>query len=230
VTEGVEIRRAVPADIPVLAGVLMRAFLDDPVASWAYRPERLRPRALERFQAIRLRQLIAQEEVWTTADLSCAALWAPPGHWHSTLLETAQLLPSFGHPRLLARVPLMAAGWERLERVHHPRQPPHFYLAVLGTDPSAQGRGLGSAVLRGVFDQCDNDGAGAHLESSHEDHPNQHAGMPCYLESSKESNISFYERFGFEVLEEIKLLRGPPMWKMWRDPPARSSTVFPGRA
>jgi ribosomal protein S18 acetylase RimI-like enzyme len=193
------IRRAVAADIPALAGVLARAFQDDPVATWAYRPEHLRPRALERFQATRLRQLIVHEEVWTTDDLSCAALWAPPGHSHSSLRETAELVPAFAHPRLLWRVPLVALGWDGLERAH-PRRPPHFYLAVLGTDPSAQGRGLGSAVLAGVLEQCDRDGVAA------------------YLESSKERNVDFYARHGFRVLERIELLRGPPMWKMWRDP------------
>jgi GNAT superfamily N-acetyltransferase len=198
VTGGVEIRRAVAADIPALTSVLTRAFLDDPVAAWAYPPERLRPRALERFQATRLRQLIVHDEVWTTSELNCAALWAPPGHWHSSLLETAQLLPAFARPRLLVRVPLVAVGWERLERAH-PRSPPHFYLAVLGTDPSAQGRGLGSAVLQGVLDQCDSDGVAA------------------YLESSKERNVDFYARHGFRVIERIELLRGPPMWKMWRE-------------
>jgi GNAT superfamily N-acetyltransferase len=188
-------------DVPVLAGVLARAFMDDPVASWAWRPEALRPAALERFQARRLRQLIAKEEVWCSEDRGCAALWAPPGHWHSTLRETAELVPCFLRPRLFARMPLVALGWEKLDR-SHPREPEHFYLAVLGTDPSAQGRGLGSAVLRGVLDQCDNDGVGA------------------FLESSKESNIAFYARHGFRVTEEIRLIRGPSMWKMWRDPPS----------
>jgi len=216
------IRRAGASDIPELARMLARAFLDDPVATWAYPPERLRGRALERFQATRLRQLIVHEEVWTTDDLRCAALWAPPGHTHSTLLETAQIVPAFAHPRLLWRVPLVGLAWDRLERAH-PRTPPHFYLAVLGTDPSAQGRGLGSAVLAGVLDQCDADGVAAYLESSNEDRVNRYAGTPCYLESSKERNITFYERFGFKVLEEIKLLRGPPMWKMWREPPVAPS-------
>jgi ribosomal protein S18 acetylase RimI-like enzyme len=193
------IRRATAQDIPVLAGVLSRAFMDDPVASWAWRPDTLRPAALERFQATRMRQLIAHEEVWCSEDRTCAALWAPPGHWHSTLRETAQLVPSFLRPSLFARLPLIALGWEKLERAH-PREPAHFYLAVLGTDPAAQGRGLGSAVLRGVLDQCDRDRVGA------------------FLESSKESNIAFYARHGFRVTEEIRLLRGPTMWKMWRDP------------
>jgi ribosomal protein S18 acetylase RimI-like enzyme len=195
------VRRATAPEIPALARMLARAFLDDPVASWAWRPDGLRLGALERFQAIRMRQLIGGEEVWTTDELTCAALWAPPGRWHMTLRETAMLLPCFLRPSLFVRMPLVALGWEKLERAH-PRKRPHFYLAVLGTEPEAQGRGLGSAVLGGVLEQCDRDGVGA------------------YLESSKERNIDFYARHGFRVLEEIRLLRGPSMWSMWRDPRA----------
>jgi len=193
------IRRATSADVPALARMLARAFLDDPVASWAWRPDRLRLGALARFQAVRLRQLLAGDEVWTTDELTCAALWAPPGRWHSTLRETAELVPSFRHPRLFMRMPMVALGWEKLERAH-PHTPPHLYLALLGTEPEAQGRGLGSAVMAPVLEQCDSDGVGA------------------YLESSKERNIDFYARHGFRVTGEIQLLRGPTMWKMWRDP------------
>ena len=56
---------------------------------------------------------------------------------------------------------MVALGWEKLE-YKHPREP-HFYLAVLGTEPAAQGRGLGSSVLSGVLDQCDRDGVPAVL-------------------------------------------------------------------
>jgi GNAT superfamily N-acetyltransferase len=199
VSDSAVVRRASAAEIPALSRMLAREFLDDPVASWAWRPDGQRLAALERFQAVRLRQLIAGEEVWTNDELTCAAVWAPPGSWHMTLRETAMLIPCFLRPRLFVRMPLVALGWEKLERAH-PRRPPHFYLAVLGTEPSAQGRGLGSAVLGGVLEQCDRDGVGA------------------YLESSKERNVDFYARHGFRVLEEIRLLRGPLMWKMWRDP------------
>jgi ribosomal protein S18 acetylase RimI-like enzyme len=194
----VRIRRATSADVPALAAMLARAFLDDPVASWAWRPDRPRLAALERFHGVRLRQLLVGEEVWTTDELTCAALWAPPGRWHSTLRETAELVPSFLHPRLFARMPMVALGWEKLERAH-PRTPQHVYLALLGTEPEAQGRGLGSAVLAPVLQQCDSDGVGA------------------YLESSKERNIDFYARHGFRVTAELRLPRGPMLWAMWRD-------------
>ena len=112
------VRRASAADVPALAGVLARAFLEDPVAAWAFRPGDLRLGALERFQGTRLRQLLAGGEVWTTADLACAALWAAPGHWRSTPREEAQIASSFLRPRLIVRLPLAAVGWQLLERRH----------------------------------------------------------------------------------------------------------------
>jgi len=41
--------------------------------------------------------------------------------------------------------------------------------------------------------------------------------MPCYLESSKDTNIPIYQSFGFKLTGEIKLPGGPVAWPMWRD-------------
>jgi ribosomal protein S18 acetylase RimI-like enzyme len=206
------VRRATAADVPELARMLARAFDDDPVAAWAFPSGRLRPAALERFQELRLRQLLQEEEVWTSAELTCAALWAPPGRWQTTLAQDAVFLQCFAHPRLAHRAPIALFGWMALER-RHPRTPPHWYLSMLGTDPAHQGRGLGSELLAPVLEGCDRDGVGA------------------FLESSKERNIAFYARHGFRVVEEVRLLRGPPVWKMWRDPqgwPAPADGPGPG--
>jgi ribosomal protein S18 acetylase RimI-like enzyme len=192
-------RRASAADVPELARMLARAFLDDPVAMWSCPPDSLRPRVLERFNASRVRHLLDEQEIWTTPGLASAALWAPPERWKTTPRQDAELARGMLHPRLLWRAPLIVRGLMGLER-RHPHAPPHWYLAVLGTDPSAQGQGLGSAVLAPVLEQCDADGVGA------------------YLESSKERNIAFYARHGFRVTAELRLPRGPSMWAMWRDP------------
>jgi len=197
-------RRATAADVGALAQMLARAFMDDPVAMWACGPDALRPKMLERFHATRLRHLLAHDEVWTTDELVAAAAWALPERRKTTVSQDAALTRCLLYPRLLPRLPMVVSGFLGIERRHPRDRPPHWYLAVLGTDPSSQGQGIGSAVLAGVLEQCDGDCIGA------------------YLESSKESNITFYERFGFQVVGELRLPRGPTMWPMWRDPPKPS--------
>ena len=193
------VRRAEAADLTALTPMLVRAFMDDPVAVWACRSDQLRPGMLEGMYRARLRQMLDHREIWTNAERASAALWVPPERWKTTLRQDAALIRSFLDPRLLVRLPLLAVGLSGVQR-RHPRTPPHWYLSLLGTDPDAQGRGFGSAVLKPVLEQCDSDGVGA------------------YLESSKQRNLDFYARYGFRVTGEIRLPFGPTMWPMWRDP------------
>ena len=88
----------------------------------------------------------------------------------------------------------------QLVEARHPRTP-HYYLGGLGTDPAWQGKGLGSAVW---------------LPSST---AATAEGVPAYLESSKESNVPFYRRHGFEVTDEVSVPDGSVrLWLMWREP------------
>jgi ribosomal protein S18 acetylase RimI-like enzyme len=193
------VRRAEAAELPGLARMLARAFLADPVASWACRPDALRPRVLERLFGMRLRDLHAHGEIWTADELESVAVWAPPERWHTTARQDFAYATTLLRPRLLLRMPMVVTGLLRVQSLH-PEEPPHWYLAILGTDPACQGRGLGSAMMAPVLEQCDRDGVGA------------------YLESSKEQNIDFYARHGFRVTAERRLPRGPRLWPMWRDP------------
>lgn len=80
-------------------------------------------------------------------------------------------------------------------------QEPHWYLATLGVDPTSQGQGQGTLLVREGLDRADSD------------------GVEAYLETETEANVRFYERFGFGVVEEIasKRLEGP-IWLMARLP------------
>lgn len=59
---------------------------------------------------------------------------------------------------------------------------PHYYLGVLGLDPDLHGRGIGMQLLRAF---CERSAADP-----------RSAGV--YLETANPSNVSFYERAGFE--------------------------------
>lgn len=186
------IRTATAGDAPAIAPMLARAFHDDPVASYALPSDRRRPAQLERFYAERLRTLLPDELVFTDPERRSAALWAPPDRWRTPLSELLRT-------RIVSwRTPLFLVGGVRVEH-RHPEEP-HYYLAILGVDPSAQGQGLGSRVLQPMLDRCDAE------------------GVPAYLESSKERNLDFYARHGFRVTGQVRLHFGPTLWLMWRPP------------
>lgn len=189
-------RRARAADVDALAGVLARAFADDPVMSWVFRHDRGRVAWNRRFFRFRLRTMLGQEGVWTTEDRAGAALWAAPERWRLGLRETLGLLRFL--PATGRRTADLLRGLSLIE-ARHP-ETPHWYLAVLGTDPSRQGEGIGSRLLQPVLEACDAD------------------EVPAYLESSKEENVAFYARHGFRVTDEMRLPDGPPVWLMWREP------------
>jgi ribosomal protein S18 acetylase RimI-like enzyme len=194
------IRRATAADVPPLTRMLARAYNDDPVAIWLCASAQRRPALLEALYRARLRQLLGDREIWVAPELSSAAVWLAPGRAKVGVPRDGPLIRRLlSDPRLVARVPLLAIGLARVQ-LRHPREPPHWYLSLLGTDPQAQGRGLGSAVLRPVLERCDHDRAGV------------------YLETAKERNLGFYERYGFRVTGRLRLPRGPVMWLMWREP------------
>ena len=108
------------------------------------------------------------------------------------------MMPSF----LLAMGGRTARGRQiaELMKKRHPSEP-HWYLAVIGSDPTVRGGGFGQALMQSRLDRVDA----------------EHA--PAYLESSNPDNIPYYMRFGFEVTGEIELPDGgPSMWPMWRAP------------
>jgi len=61
----------------------------------------------------------------------------------------------------------------------------HWHLLLLAVDPQHQGKGYASKLLEEMFSRIDED------------------GLPCYLETGGEKNVSMYQHFGFKVLEEF---------------------------
>src|SRR3712207_1324978 len=147
-----------------------------------------------RFFLGRMRALLPHELSTVTEERDGAAVWSPPDAWQMGLRELLHDLPAFLSPR----TPRVLRGMHGIEK-RHPRGP-HYYLSILGVEPSRQGEGLGSALLQPGLRRCDQEGIGA------------------YLETGKERNVRFYSRHGFRVTEEVALPGGPPMWLMWRDP------------
>lgn len=181
------------------AEVLARAFHADPVFCWILPAERSRARRLRRFFAAELRhESLRHGGVEVACDggrIVGVAVWFPPGTW-SAGTEVRALpgyIGAFGR-RLGSAVRVMSV----MVRAH-PREQPHWYLAIIGVDPPRKGQGVGAALLRSRLERCDQE------------------GVPAYLESSNPENVPLYEHFGFQVTGALDLPEGAPVFHaMWR--------------
>lgn len=197
------VRIAGPAEKDAVAAVLHDAFVDEDGLNYWLRQGAAKERARRRFFHAAVRDTLhPNRELWLAeADGQHlgGAIWLRPGDKafdHSPLQEV-MLLP------LLYSI----AGFEGLQRAralggrlaaHHPREP-HAHLSFLGVATAAQGRGVGSALLKAAL---------APLDA---------AGVTAYLEASKPRNVALYQRHGFEVTGEFEL-PGVHFWCMTRRP------------
>ena len=193
-----DVKDGTAADLTGIADALVRAFHDDPVMLYLFPKQAGREKKLHAFFISDAKRALAKGAVHTTAGGAAqgGAIWMAPGQWKLggvELLSQLPLLLRFG-----ASTPRALGLLSKVEKVH-PKEP-HWYLAVLGTATEHQGKGVGSALLEPILTKCDTE------------------GLPAYLESSKESNIPFYKRHGFEVTDEVTAKNGPTLWPMWREP------------
>lgn len=192
-----DIRDGTGNEIDIIADVLADSFSEDPVMNWVIPARHL---YMDFFRLIIRQIFLPRGMVHLERGQRGAGLWLPPGEKFDVppglgiIKLMTQLVLSKG-PRPLMRIPQQA----RLFDKHHPHVP-HYHLLFVGCRQDAQGKGVGSALLKQGTRICDE----------------QH--MPAYLESSNELNIPLYQRHGFEVIAEENLPGdGPKAWFMWRE-------------
>lgn len=193
---GASVRLATAADAGPLSATLARAFADDPLTSHLLPNVATRSAKLPRMFRLLFKLGLPYHACYVTSGYEAATLWRPPNGWHVHLrdyvLNAPELFGIFG-----GNVFGVMSTMDRVEKVHP--QKPHWYLQTIGTDPAKQGKGFGSLIMRDQLARADA------------------ARMPCYLESSKDTNIPIYQSFGFVVTGEIRIPNGPTLWPMWRD-------------
>lgn len=130
---------------------------------------------------------------YCTEDGAGCALWLPPGTGadQAKLVELIQQsVPEHRHEEVFSLVQAMGEA--------HPEEP-HWYLPLIGVDPAAQGRGIGSALMKAALLRCDEE------------------GVPAYLEATSEKNVPLYERHGFQRLPAVRAGSCPEITPMWRE-------------
>lgn len=135
---------------------------------------------------------LAAGTAWVADDGAAAALWLAPG----AEPDVEGIIAVVGEAVAPERQEVLGQLGELMGR-YHPTEP-HWYLSMIGVDPSRQGQGLGAALLKAGLQRCDED------------------GLPAYLESSSPKNVPLYERHGFEVTGLIKPGDHPGLIPMYR--------------
>lgn len=193
VTTQVKTASAHEAKASVIA-VITLAFAADPVVRWMYPEPHQYTAYWPEFVAAFGGKAFEHGTADYVDDFAGAALWLPPGVQPDEEPLVSLLQRSVAEPEL-------GDVFAVLEQMgsYHPTGP-HWYLPLIGVDPSQQGKGYGSALLSEALNRCDRE------------------GLVAYLESSNPRNVPLYERHGFEVRGTIQAGSSPPLWPMTRMP------------
>lgn len=186
--------------VPAAASLLARAFIDDPGAGI------VEPVPARRFDANRvlfeldLRATLGS--AWACLEAGAlvgVAVWLAPGAAVQTLDERqlSAARTAVGD----AAVDRWAALLDDFERVRgEATDSRHWFLALLGVDPSAQGNGVGAALL----------GVG-HRAADRDD-------LPCVLETFTAANVAYYRRRGYQLILSTTVADRVPVYAMSRPP------------
>jgi ribosomal protein S18 acetylase RimI-like enzyme len=180
--------------------VLARAFQDDPAWVWLIPDAEKRKRLLP--WLFRVGFDVTAADVWTTVGVvRGAARWLPPGRPPMRVGPTLKALMTTPFRLGSAIGPFLAYG-RAVETLRAEAMPdPHWYLAGIGVDPSAQRRGIGTALLE--------PGLAAAAR----------AALPAVLLTNNEANLPFYERHGFVIVRNDETPKGGPQaWAMVKAP------------
>jgi GNAT superfamily N-acetyltransferase len=196
-------RPATWEDAAPLARTLARAYFDDPLIRFFIPDDRRREAKLPGLFKLLFEVGLPNGPCYVTNGCESVALWRSPNQWRIPIRDYMTNGPELLNILGVAGVVRVMGAMNFIDH-RHPKQP-HFYLQAIGTDPANQGEGFAAALIRRQLAKADD------------------LGVPCYLESTKESNIPIYAHFGFKLAGEIRIPGGPAIHPMWRQP---DSSVF----
>ncbi len=186
------------------AAVATEAFADDPFFCFLSPNERIRRRGLRIYFRAGVAHLGERGHLLGAREdgrlVGVAAFVRPEGYPLPVGVQLRQLVSAFW--ALAPRPPALLHGSRYLLAMDraHPRDR-HWYLELLAVHPEVQRKGHGGALQDRVYAQADGE------------------QLPSYLETQKEENLAYYRRFGYELVKELRPVRGgPPLWTMRREP------------
>jgi GNAT superfamily N-acetyltransferase len=131
------------------------AFAADPAARWSWPRGDDFLRNMPRLARAFSEKGFALGTAYEIGDFAGVALWLPPG----VSSDEAALAALF---ESTVRANIRRDADEVFEKMagFHPREP-HWFLPVIGVDPSRQGQRLGDRLMSHALERCDADGVPA---------------------------------------------------------------------
>jgi GNAT superfamily N-acetyltransferase len=193
-TTPIIIKNATASDEASIIDVLVRSFSMDPAVRWVWSDSQQYYMHFPDFVKAFGGKAFTHGTAYYVDSYTGAALWLPPD-----VQPDEDILMSVLQQTVPEHIQKDAfTVFDQMSR-YHPSEP-HWYLPIMGVDPSRHGKGFGSALLQHTLLQCDRE------------------NKLAYLESSSPKNIPFYERHGFKLLGTIQAGTSPSIFPMLRKP------------
>jgi len=171
--------------------VLSRAFYDNPWSIYLIPDDSERREKLKYIYEYIIRYDILYGEVYSpSSDLEGIAGWIPFEYIYKTYESQIRC----GGKKIVEKLGIefykRSKKLEEFREIIHKRHAPfkHWYLDSIGVEPEFQGKGYAGTLLKAMF---------ARVEKEN---------LPIYLETSTEKNISIYQHYDFEILEDSFVL------------------------
>ena len=196
-----ELKEAIRPDTlqdELLATVLGRAFLDEPNVVYVLPDQPARRELLTSFLAEAIRGARLYGHIDTAPTIDGAALWISPGREFSLAqrVQARTVAKPVKRRKSFKRYVKLATAVEEVR--YRLIREPHWYLLALSLEPIQQARSMGNALIKPGLARADSD------------------GLPCYLETSQERHLRFYQEHGFQIAGAGCIPGGPNFWAMIR--------------
>ncbi|HEY4368646.1 MAG TPA: GNAT family N-acetyltransferase [Steroidobacteraceae bacterium] len=189
---------AVPSDLDEAVRCLAAAFAEDPITGFLLQTgPGYRDRLTQFFSLLMRARIALKMPVFVTrgtAGIQGAAMGYSTVHpaWPTDVAEDWGRFEK-ATPGLTERL----AVYDEIATKGKPSAP-HYYLGVIGIDPSLRGLGIGTQLLKSFCDHSASDPL----------------SYGVYLETANASNVGFYERAGF-VETNRGSLESATLWCMY---------------
>ncbi|MDA7601046.1 GNAT family N-acetyltransferase [bacterium] len=186
------IRKLDPSQLEAASNALMMGFSNDPFQRWLMPNPTIYYKNFKKWTINTCKQSFLEEGVYGDENNYGTAVWFPP-EFDIDFADVSETYKDIPKDR-------KAEAFKMFEMIGESRVHDAWYLEYLAVDPSKQGSGLGSLILKESLKVMDE------LEEA------------AYLESSNPQNMSLYERFGFRFLKKIQVGSSPQINTMFRQP------------